>query len=347
MTPMTRFTLDQLQYAISSLANLLRAGVITSEALRELQQLQPRHADFWGKAAEKAAKGDSLSSTMRPILDDAMYAAINAAELSGTLSVVFARLEKAMDEQRDIRRTLRTMYYPFAMLFGAVAVFTLYLAFVVPSLASAMPSKSKSPSTLNIVANALHDFLMAYYIHLGVATVAAVVFTVMWLRNPENRTTLISVFDRFPMLGSATRDLYYGEWATHMSINTHAGITVIDAIKLTYVMLPAFYHPEILAVSKDITRVGQANAAAARGTNDPRNNLPFLIVNAFRFSEKTGVADVNFQFAADALITQGKKRIELFVKTATNILTPVTAILGASAILPYFMQVGSSFSNMH
>lgn len=341
------FTLDQLQYAISSLANLLRAGVVTSEAFRELQYLQPKHAEFWRNAAQQSAKGNSLSNTLRPVIDNAMYAALNAAEFSGTLAVVLARLENAMEEQRAIRKTLRTMYYPFSMLFGAIGVFMLYLAFVVPSLANAMPSRRTTQSPLNIVANTLHDFLVTYAIHLGVITVAVIAFIVIWLRNPANRTTVVAFLDRLPVLGPATRDLYYGEWATHMAINTHAGITVLDAIQLTYVMLPTYYHPEILAVSKDITRVGQANAAAPRPGNDVRNNLPFLVVNAFRFSEKTGIADVNFQSAANALIAQGKKRIERFVMTATNILTPVTAILGASAILPYFMQIASSFSNMH
>ncbi|CAG0986041.1 Putative type II secretion system protein F [Rhodocyclaceae bacterium] len=345
MNPEPEFTLDQLEYALSALGNLLRANVFPSEALREMQYLQPKFAEFWLQASQQAANGHSLAATLQPILDDGAYAAIHAAETSGTLTVVLLRLQEAMREKRAIRKTLRTMYYPFATLFGAVGVFLLYLAFVVPSLAASLPRRPGSTATtLNVIADQAHAFLVTYWPHLTAVAVIGGAILVLWLRNPENRNTVLSILDRFPILGPATRDLSYGEWSRHMAIHTHAGITVPDAIHLTHVLLPRYYQPEIGAVQNDIIRLGLANAATARDAYDVRANLPFLIVNAFRIADKTGSADIQFETAAVALVEQGRRRIELFVATANNIITPLAAILGASAIVPYFMQVGSTFS---
>lgn len=341
------FTPDQLQYAIGALRNLLQAGVMPSEALREMQHLQPRFAEFWADCSHHAARGRSLSAALRPVLDEATYSAIAAAEHTGTVEVVFSRLYDAMEERRQIRKLLRKMYYPIIAMLGAFGVLILYVAFVVPSLAQSMarPGQQQT-STLSKVTTAANEFFVGYWPHLSVIAVVSIAFAVLWLRDPENRNAILAILDRIPVLGPASRDLYYGEWATHMAINTHAGITVSDALALTRSLLPGYYQPEVLAVAKDITRLGQAAAASPKEGDDPRNRLPFLVVNAFRFADRTGVADTNFQAAAKALIEQGKLRIELFVGTVENILVPLTAILGASAIVPYFMQMGSAFSHI-
>lgn len=343
----TNLTHEQIQYAIGSLRNLLNAGVVHSEALREMQYLQPRFAEFWADCSHHASRGRALSETLRPILDEATYGAIAAAEHTGTLEAVFSRLYDAMEERRQIRKLLRKMYYPLIALVGAVGVFILYVAFVVPTLSRSMARPGqKDTTTLTTITSTANEFFVAYWPHLTVFAVALIATAVLWLRDRENRNTILSILDRIPVLGPASRDLYYGEWATHMAINTHAGITVPDALTLTRSLLPAFYQPEILAVAKDITRIGQAAAAAPKEGDDPRNRLPFLIVNAFRFADRTGIADTNFQAAAKALIEQGKLRIEQFVSTVENILVPLTAILGASAIIPYFMQMGNAFSHI-
>ncbi|MEM8519086.1 type II secretion system F family protein [Janthinobacterium sp. CAN_S7] len=340
------FTSSQLQYAISALSNLLGAGTTAADAMREMGQLQPKQAQFWQEAAKKSANGQSLSETLHPILDLATFSAINAAENSGTLPEVFAALEKAMEEKAVIRKTMRTIIYPFAMLIGAIGVFTMFLGFVVPNISRSMPSSNAEKSKLNVIADILHEFLVTYDIHLVIGITTTVICIIFWLRNPANRNRIVATLDNVPLLGSASRDLFYGEWAMHMAINTNAGITVLDAIHLTHKMLPTYYHPELLAVANDITRIGSAAAASKKSTTDPRNKMPFLIVNAFRFAESTGIADKHFNRAANALIIQGKKRVEIFVAIATHVIIPVAASLAGGAMLPYFLQIGDSFSKI-
>lgn len=342
-----KFPANDLQYAISSLSNLLSVGIPSADAFREMQFLQPKQAEFWKQSSKLSANGQSLAETLKPILDTSTYAAIHAAENSGTLTEVFAALEKAMEEKRAIRKTMLSIVYPFGMLIAAIGVFLLFLAFVVPALSKSIPNGGEK-SSLNVIAESLHDFLVTYDMHIGIGVAIAVALLVHWLRNPDNRNTIVSMIDQIPLLGVATRDLYYGEWATHMAINTHAGITVIDAIKLTYKMMPAYYHPEVLAVARDATRIGLAAASSpTHGANDPRSKIPFLVANAFRFADRTGSTDIHFQRAGNALIVQGKKRIDLFVSVATSIIIPFAAIINAGAILPYFMQISDSISKLH
>lgn len=337
-----------LQNAIFNIANLLGAGLMAADVFKEMQQLQPKHADFWKSAAKQAANGQSLSITLRPILDDASYAAIHAAENSGTLPEVFTALEHAMEEKRLIRKTLFSMFYPFSMLIAAAGVFTMFLGFVIPALSNSLPNQGNQKSALNVIADSLHEFLLTYNMQIGISILASIAFIIYWLRNPDNRNTIIAMIDQIPVLGTAARDLYYGEWSNHMAINTRAGITILDAMRLTINMMPTHYHPEILAVANDATRVGLAQAASPKpNINDPRNRIPFLLVNAFRLADKTGTTDIYFKKAGIALITQGKKRVSNFVSTATFIIIPLSAILGAGAILPYFMQISDSFSKLH
>lgn len=338
---------DHLQYAITALSNLLKSGISPDEALREMQFLQPRHKDFWKQAAYQAERGTGMAAILRPLLDDAMYSAVHAAELSGTVITVLSRLEQAMEEKKEVRKTLRSMAYPFAMLLGACGVVLLYLAFVVPAFSrSVAPTSSSSPSTLQVVGGALHGILSNYWMHIMVGIVVMIGASLIWLRDPANRNSVLAIFDRVPLLGPAARDLFYGEWATHMAINTHAGITVLDAIRLTNNILPDYYRQEILAVAKDITRLGQAEATTPRSDSDIRKRIPFMIVNAFRLSERTGVTDSNFETSARVLIAQGQLRIKLFVSTANNIATPAAALLGAGAMFPYFIQLTDTISQI-
>ncbi|OJW52266.1 MAG: hypothetical protein BGO63_15265 [Candidatus Accumulibacter sp. 66-26] len=338
---------DYLQYAITALSNLLRSGISPDEALREMQFLQPRYKDFWRHAAYQAARGTGMATILRPLLDEAMYSAVNAAELSGTVITVLARLEQAMEEKKEMRKTLKSMGYPFAMLFGACGVMLLYLAFVVPAFSrSVAPNSGNTPSTLQIVGSTLNSVISTYWVHILVGVVAMVGAGLLWLRDPANRNSILALFDRVPLLGAAARDLFYGEWATHMAINTHAGITVLEAIRLTSNILPDYYRQEVLAVAKDITRLGQAEATTPRSDADIRKRIPFMIANAFRLSERTGVTDSNFETAARVLIAQGQMRIKLFVSTANNIATPAAALLGAGAMFPYFIQLTDTISQI-
>lgn len=346
--PALKLSADALQNAIFSIANLLGAGLLTADVFKEMQQLQPKYTDFWKNAAKQASDGQSLSVILRPILDDASHAAIHASENSGTLPEVFTALDLAMEEKRDIRKTLQSMFYPFGMLIAAIGVFIMYLAFIVPSLSQLMPNPGTNKSTLNAIADSLHNFLVTYNMHLGIGIVAIIIFTIYWLRDPNNRNTIVAAIDSLPVLGPAARDLYYGEWANHMAINTHAGVTILDSLHLTLKIMPIYYQPEIRAIAKDAIRLGWAQAATPQqNVNDPRNRVPFLLVNAFRLADKTGDTDIYFQKVGVALITQGKKRVRNFVKTATFITNILVAILGAGAILPYFMQIGDTFSKLH
>lgn len=342
-----KLSANDLLYAMSALANFLEAGTTTAEAMSEMQFLQPKHAEYWKSAAIQCRNGKSLSEVMSPIIDTATLVAITAAENSGTLPDVFTALEDVMEEKLITRKSLKSMIYPFAMVIAAFGVAIIYLGFVVPALAASQPNQSAKKSALNTVADILHTFLITYDKHIGIAIAATIAFGIYWFRNPENRNTLVSMIDGVPLLGNATRDIFYGEWAKHMAINTKAGITILDAIHLTYKMMPAFYHPEILAVANDMVRIGPAAAASPQLCDDPRNRLPFMIVNAFRFSEKIAPADKHFARAGKALITQGKKRIDIFVSAANNTLLPIAATMGAGAILPYFMQMAENFANLH
>lgn len=338
---------DQLQYAIAALSNLLTSGISPADALREMQHLQPGYKAYWLNASQQAAHGTSLATILRPHLDEAMFAALQAAELSGSVTTVLSRLEKAMEDKKLVRKTIKSMGYPFAMLAGAIGVMMLYLAFVVPAFSRSMPARpGRPPSTLQVVGETLNRVLHNYWIHMAVAAAIAIVGAVVWLRDPANRNSLIAFFDRIPLLGPAARDLFYGEWATHMAINTHAGITVLEAIRLTDKILPGYYRVEVRAIAKDITRLGQADAAHPHGPDDPRQKIPFAIINAFRLGERTGVTDMNFENAAKTLIAQGQLRINYFVNTANNIATPLAAMLGAGAMLPYFYQLIDSLSNV-
>lgn len=346
--PTIELSADDLQNAIFNIANLLGAGLLAADVFKEMRQLQPKHADFWKDAAKQASDGQSLSVILRPILDDASHAAIHASENSGTLPEVFAALDLAMEEKREIRKILKSMFYPFGMLIAAIGVFVMYLAFVVPSISQLMPNPGGKKSTLNTIADNLHNFLVTYDIHLGLGAVISIALMIYWLRDPDNRSAIVATIDSIPVLGPAARDLYYGEWANHMAINTHAGVTILDSLYLTLKMMPLHYQPEIRAIANDSIRLGWAQAAAPKQeVNDPRNRVPFLLVNAFRLADKTGNTDIYFQKAGVALVTQGKKRVQNFVKTATFIIIPLSAMLGAGAILPYFMQIGETFSKLH
>lgn len=346
--PTPQFTSNELQTAIFNISNLLSAGLLAADVFKEMQQLQNKHADYWKTASKQASNGQTLSTILRPILDDASHAAIHAAEYSGTLSEVLNALDLAMEEKKDIRKTLQTMFYPFGMLVTALGVFTLYLAFVVPSISKAAPNHGEEKSTLNIVADGLHNFLMNYSLHLLVGIIAFVFIIIYWLRDPDNRNTIFGTLDNTPVLGPATRDLFYGEWATHMAINTRAGVSILDSIHLTLKMLPAYYQPEIQDIANNVTRLGLATAANPNPKiNAPRNKVPTLIVNAFRIADKTGEADVYFKKTGAALLTQGKKRIQSFVKILTPIIIIISAMLGAGSILPYFVQISDAFLRLN
>jgi type II secretory pathway component PulF len=336
------------QQIIQFLYNFQRAGIMIPDALREMQHLQPKFEDFWKAGAHEAANGHPLSKILTPLFDKATLTAIIAAETAGTLTEVLQDIGTNYEIETVIRNTFKKLLYPIAVVMVTLGVFLFFMIIVIPTLSRSLPGKTEKNLIFQF-SDYANSIYLQYGNQIGIGVLVIIAGFVIWLRDPDNRQTVIATLDRVPHVGEAMRDIFHGLWAKHVASSTRAGLTLLDTLRITCEILPRSYQPAIQAIARDATQRGFAVAADPKmqHAGDDRCRLPFFIVNAFRMAEKTGDSEQQFRNAAQALVEQGTCRVNNFVVAANNILMPAGAVLNVMAIMPYFLQIGTSMSSLH
>lgn len=337
----------EVRNALFFIGNFLQSGISIADALAEMAQIQPKHAEFWNAATRSAQNGFPLSHCLQEILSPATLSAFTAAEISGSLDSVLALIEQTYLTQEIVTKALKTLIKPSVMAVVGVAMFIFFSVVVIPPLTKTLPTVGHDP--LMQFTSMLNDLYVRYGDILGIGLVVTVIGIIIWFRIPENQQTAIGIVGSAPFIGPALTSLHFGLWAYHMATSAKAGIVVTDALRLTYRILPRYLQPTILKIADDTVQHGLIGASdpSKRSADDPRQLLPRFIITAFRMAERTGDADRAFLSAGNGLVKQSVRQILIFSEAANNIILPIAAALIGSSILPYFTQIGNALDNLH
>lgn len=347
MTPPIAMKSADVRHALFFIGNLLRSKVTPADTLAEMAKIQPKHARFWMQASNAAQQGFPLSSCLQPILSEAILTALQAAEASGTLDAVLKMLDETYENQDKVSKALRSLIPPAAYTVFGIGIFFYFSVVVIPPMLKSLPVKSKDP-LLQFTA-LLNEWYVHYGNYLLMALTATIVTAALWLRDPTNRQTVLGAAAKIPHLGPSLTQMHFGVWAFYMATCTRAGITVADAMPLTYRILPHYLQPAVHAVAAEVVQHGLIGASdpAHRPADDPRHQFPLLILTAFRLAFLTGDAYDAFISAGQGLVKQAVQQITLFAKTAEHIIVPIAAIAIGSSVLPYFTVITGSVSTLH
>ncbi|MFN3564515.1 MAG: type II secretion system F family protein [Burkholderiaceae bacterium] len=329
------------------LHTLLKAGVPLLEALADIRD------SAGGEATRRAVTlivqrieiggtlGDALAE-QPAVFDPQLVALVRAAEASGTLTAVLARIVEALKWREELVAKLRkALSYPAfvaLVVFGAVAFLMVYL---VPQLVQFLRTMGEAlPLQTRLLIATSEAFVRYWYLILTVPPAAAAGLVFAARRSAAVRRRVDRALLAVPVLGELLKKLDLARFLGTLALMYRSGIPLIDGLRQAEAALVnRVLRDAVGRAAETIERgAGLAEAFAATGL------MPATLLRMLRVGERSGELDAALEHAtqyfardADETIARLQTKIE---PTLTLILGLMLAWVMIAVLGPVYETVG-------
>ncbi|MCA9294029.1 MAG: type II secretion system F family protein [Phycisphaerales bacterium] len=218
------------------LSVLLEARIPISDCFRSIAEQEPnaKLREIALDLAQSVQSGKNITSALEPhraIFGTVYVETIHAAETSGNMITVLGHLADAVEEEAEMRRTVRgALMYPIAVV-AALTIATLFLVtFVVPKFAKMFSDRGVDLPFLTQVLSGLGVSIRHWwFVYLAVIIAAIFTLRTAW-RNQASRMRIDAWMHKAPYLNAILTGVAVSRFASVLGISLRSGIGLIDAL---------------------------------------------------------------------------------------------------------------------
>jgi general secretion pathway protein F len=229
----------QLALLTRELATLLAAGLPIEEALGALaeQADDTRQRTILASLRTRVREGTTLAAALAEQPDnfpEFFRASVAAAEQSGRIDAVLARLADYAESREALRRRVwMALLYPLLLTAVALLVVTGLLLYVVPQVIEVFDSMGRDLPWLTRGLIALSEGLPVFGPWLLLGVVLAVLGVRAALRDPARRSRLQRGLLRLPVIGRLRLALDTSRFTRTLGLLAGSGVPMLDALRLS------------------------------------------------------------------------------------------------------------------
>lgn len=324
----------QLVISTRQLATLVKAGMPLLRALRTVSdQLDPGPLrQVFTLIASDVEAGVKLSEAFahHPRYFPPFYVhMIRAGEVGGILDEILRRLAELMEKQQRIRDRVRgALMYPAFVMFAAVSILIILMAFVVPTflgmfseLGSALPLPTR---ILIIVCTGVRQ---GWWI-VAACTAGLVVLMQMALRTAAGKRQMDQLLLHLPVFGSLLQRLLIARFARTFGTLLSSGVPILGALETVRATVSNAVLDEAL---QEVERSLKAGESLARPM-ELSGAFPTLVSRMVALGEETGQLDRMLVQLADSY----EEEVDVLVGGLTQLLEPLL-IVGVGGIVGFIV----------
>ena len=232
------FRKDDTVSFCSQIAVMLRTGVTLKESLDTFaeQAARPVVAELARAIRDDVCEGEDFSSALAKwpkIFPSLMISLVRAAEASGMLDEMMARVAKDLAKQRKTSRQVKgAMAYPAIMLIVAVLAVTVILTAVMPRFAPLFAMQGdKLPLPTKLLLG-LSDFIRFQWMYWAPGFVVLGIAVGYWMKSSMGRHAIDKAKLTLPVLGPMFRHLYVSRFCSTMATLLKAGVPLLDVVRI-------------------------------------------------------------------------------------------------------------------
>lgn len=257
-------SLDDLIVFSRQMATLTEAGLPIVGAIQGLAD-SARNATLRQALldlAESLQSGRELSSAMQRhphVFSSLFVAVVSVGENTGRLDESFLEVSRYLELELETRRRINTATrYPTMVVCAIVAAIFMLNLFVLPVFSDTFKSKGADIPWATQLLMAASDFTVAYWMHILVATGAAVVGLRTYTKTPHGRFVWHRYKLMLPIMGSIIKRATLARYARTVAMTTRSGLPVNRSLEIAMRAVDNDYIAE---------RVGGMRRAIERGEN--------------------------------------------------------------------------------
>jgi len=228
----------ELAVFTKQLSLMIENGIPIIQALNLLKQQQRRQtfAEIIDSVQVAIEQGSTLSDALEPfpkVFDNLFVALVKAGETSGRLDIILRQLVVYIEKAAKLRSQVKSaMMYPIIIVVVAIAVVTLLLAFVVPTLAKQfVDSGQKLPGLTQFIVDLSNGFIENWYVMAGFFIGIMFVFN-YWRGTDKGREQFDDFLLKSPVIGNVITKIAIGRFCSTMSTMLSSGVSILDALRI-------------------------------------------------------------------------------------------------------------------
>ena len=233
-----KVTAKDLSQLTHQLSVLVEAQIPLVDGFRSLaeQETNGRLRAVIEDIATQVESGVQVTEALAPhraLFGDVYIETIRAAEASGNMTEILARLATMLEQQDAMRKDVRgALMYPacvIATLFGAVAFL---MVFVIPRFAHMFSSRGvELPLPTQLVIGASTVVRAYWYVFIGVGVGSVWGLRRAW-RSATMRQRIDGWLHHVPFLRDVLKGMAIGRFATVLGISLRSGLSLIEALSM-------------------------------------------------------------------------------------------------------------------
>ncbi|MEI4548334.1 type II secretion system inner membrane protein GspF [Pseudoalteromonas spongiae] len=332
-----KISAHELSLITRQLATLVQSALpVEAAVLAVAEQCEkPRLKSMLMSVRSKVVEGYSLAEGLAefPHIFDHLYRAMVAAgEKSGHLDQVLVRLADYTEQRQHMRSQItQAMVYPIILVVFAVAIVSILLGTVVPTIVkSFQSSKLALPWTTETVI-AASNFIQNYWLFSLIAIFGSIFAIKNALKKPKIRFWFDSRVLQFPFIGKVARGLNTARFARTLSILSSSSVPLLEGMRIS---------GEVLANEKMKAAVAEAAVKVSEGASlkaslDQTKLFPPMMLHMIASGEKSGELEQMLERSAD----NQDKEFEALVNISLKLLEPLMIALMAIIVMFIVMAI--------
>jgi general secretion pathway protein F len=327
----------ELSLITRQLATLVQSSLpIEAAVLAVAEQCEkPRLKSMLMAVRSKVVEGYTLAEGLSefPHIFDHLYRAMVAAgEKSGHLDQVLVRLADYTEQRQHMRSQItQAMVYPIILVVFAVAIVSILLGTVVPTIVkSFQSSKLALPWTTETVI-AMSNFIQDYWLVSIIAIIASIAVIKHTLTKPKPRYWFDARVLQLPFIGKVARGLNTARFARTLSILSSSSVPLLEGMRIS---------GEVLANEKMKAVVAEAAVKVSEGSSlkaslEQTKLFPPMMLHMIASGEKAGELEQMLERSAD----NQDKEFEALVNVSLKLLEPLMIALMAVIVMFIVMAI--------
>ena len=323
------------------LATLLAAGLPIEEALGALaEQAEDAHQrSVLASLRSRVREGASLATALAEQPEqfpEYFRASIAAAEQSGRLDAVLARLADYAESHAALRRRVwMALLYPLLLTGVALLVVAGLLLYVVPQVIEVFTSLNRELPWLTRFLIALSEGLPRFGPWLLALAVLAVVGARALLRDPARRLRMQAWLLKLPVIGRLRLALDTSRFTRTLGLLSGSGVPMLDALRM------ATQTASLLPLRQALERAGarvREGAGLAASLAESRL-FPPVTLRLIGNGERAGRLPAMLDKAADHEATLLENRLGTFVAVLGPAMILLVGVLVLAIVLAILLPI--------
>lgn len=266
------------------------------------------------------------------VFDNIYLQLVRAGEASGKLELILERLTGYLERKEEVNKRVKgALFMPMIQIVLSIAVVTVLLTFVVPSMIEAAEGQGKPLPGITLFVKGASDFLRKYFILIGIIGTALGTLFYTWKKSESGGKIYDRLLLKIPLVGYLSRMQAVVQFSYTLGLLLEGGVNLAESLDIVCKVIDNRILATALREARD-NIIKQGKIAEYLGAT---NVFPPIAIYLIKTGEQSGQLDSMLL----AVAANYQNDVNELIDKLTALIAPITLLLMAIVVGTIAMAV--------